>query len=466
MSLDPVLLSRLQFFWVIGLHILQPAFTIGLACYIALLEGLYLRTGNAVYLRISAFWVRIFAIAFGLGVVSGIVMAFQFGTNWSRFSDAAGNVVGPLMAYEALTAFFLEASFLGVLLFGRNLVPPWAHFVAAVTIAAGTLFSSFWILAANSWMQTPAGYQLIDGRFYPADWWAIVFSPSFPYRIAHTVNAFLISTGFVVIAVAAGYLLQGRAIAEGRRMLSMTLWLLTVLVPLQILLGDQHGLNTLEYQPEKLAAMEGDWETRSGMPLVLFGWPDEAAEANRWAIEIPYAGSLILTHSLTGTIRGLKEWPPADRPSVPIVFWAFRIMVGIGFLMLAIVLIGNWLRWRSRFYDSGFFLWLCRAGLPLGFIAVIAGWVVTEAGRQPWVVYHRLRTADAVTPSLSGGDVLASLALYIAVYLVVFPLSFFYIRQIVRAGPAEEVPPEPAIEGLQRRLPARAAAAGGMEPPR
>jgi cytochrome bd ubiquinol oxidase subunit I len=469
MSFDPVLLSRLQFAWVIAWHILLPAFTIGLSSFIAVVEWRYWRTGEAVYLRISDLWLKVFAVAFGLGVVSGIVMPFQFGTNWSRYADATANVVGPLMAYEALTAFFLEASFLGVLLFGRRLVPQWAHVFAAAAIAAGTLFSTFWILAANSWMQTPAGYTVEAGRFYAADWWAVVFNPSFPYRLAHMANAAFVTTGFVVLSVAATYLRQGRALAESRRMLSMTLWLLTVLVPLQIVLGDQHGLNTLEYQPEKIAAMEGDWETRSGMPLVLFGWPDQAGETNRWAVEIPSAGSLILTHSFDGTIRGLKEWPKADRPPVAVVFWAFRVMVGIGFLMLAIVVAGNWLRWRGRLYDSGWFLWLCRIGLPLGFVAVVAGWVVTEVGRQPWVVYGRLRTADAVTPSLSGGDVLASLALYVAVYLMVYPLSLYYLARIVRDGPVEaeaETGPRPPIEGLQRPQPARAAASGGMAPRR
>lgn len=458
MSFDPVLLSRLQFFWVVALHILLPAVTVGLSCYIALLEWRYWRTGDRVYFRISTFWLRIFAIAFGLGVVSGIVMPFQFGTNWSRFSDATANIIGPLMAYEALTAFFLEASFLGILLFGRSLVPQWAHVAAAVAVAAGTLFSSFWILAANSWMQTPAGFEVIDSRYFPADWWAVVFNPSFPYRLAHTVNAFLVTTGFVVIAVAAGYLRHGRALPESRRMLSMTLWLLTALVPLQIVLGDLHGLNTLRYQPEKLAAMEGGWQTKSGMPLVLFGWPDAAAETNRGAVEIPYLGSLILTHSRSGTVRGLTEWPAADRPPVAIVFSAFRIMVGIGFVMLAIVIAGNWLRWRGRLYDRRWFLLLCEAGLPLGFVAVIAGWVVTETGRQPWVVYHQLRTADAVTPSLSGGEVIASLALYIAVYLVVFPLSLYYIGALVRAGPVEDGElADRSIAGRQRPLPARGA---------
>jgi cytochrome d ubiquinol oxidase subunit I len=443
MTLDPVLLSRLQFFWVIALHILLPAFTVGLSSYIALIEWRYWRTGDRVYFRISTLWLRIFAISFGLGVVSGVVMPFQFGTNWSRFSDMTANVIGPLMAYEALTAFFLEASFLGVLLFGRNLVPQWVHVVAALAVAVGTLVSSFWIIAANSWMQTPAGFEIIDGRYFPLDWWAVVFSPSFPYRLAHTLNAFLVTTGFVVVAVAAGYLRRGRALPESRRMLSMTLWLLTVLVPLQIVLGDLHGENTLRYQPEKVAAIEGDWETRAGMPLILVGWPDEAAETTSAAVEIPYLGSLILTHSLSGTVRGLKEWPAVDRPPVAIVFWSFRLMVGIGLMMLAIVIAGNWLRWRDELYDRRWYLLACEASLPFGFVAVIAGWVVTEAGRQPWVVYHQLRTADAVTPSLSGGDVAASLALYVAVYLVVFPLSLYYLRALVRAGPDEAgEPPE------------------------
>ena len=443
MTLDPVLLSRLQFFWVIALHILLPAFTVGLSSYIALIEWRYWRTGDRVYFRISTLWLRIFAISFGLGVVSGVVMPFQFGTNWSRFSDMTANVIGPLMAYEALTAFFLEASFLGVLLFGRNLVPQWVHVVAALAVAVGTLVSSFWIIAANSWMQTPAGFEIIDGRYFPLDWWAVVFSPSFPYRLAHTLNAFLVTTGFVVVAVAAGYLRRGRALPESRRMLSMTLWLLTVLVPLQIVLGDLHGENTLRYQPEKVAAIEGDWETRGAMPLILVGWPDEAAETTRSAVEIPYLGSLILTHSLSGTVRGLKEWPAVDRPPVAIVFWSFRLMVGIGLMMLAIVIAGNWLRWRDELYDRRWYLLACEASLPFGFVAVIAGWVVTEAGRQPWVVYHQLRTADAVTPSLSGGDVAASLALYVAVYLVVFPLSLYYLRALVRAGPDEAgEPPE------------------------
>jgi cytochrome d ubiquinol oxidase subunit I len=463
MTLDPVILSRLQFFWVVSFHILLPAFTVGLACYIAVLEGLRLKTRNDVYLRISVFWTRIFAVSFGLGVVSGIVMPFQFGTNWSRFSDTTANVIGPLMAYEGLTAFFLEASFLGVLLFGRSLVPPWAHFFAAVMVAAGTLFSSFWILAANSWMQTPAGHEVIDGRFHSADWIAVIFNPSFPYRLTHVVTAFLVTTGFVVVAVAAHHLRRGRAVIEGRNMLSMTLWLLTAMVPLQILLGDLHGLNTLHHQPAKIAGMEGHWDTQAGAPLILFGWPDQPAETTRWAVEVPYLGSLILTHELKGTIRGLKEWPPQDRPPAAIIFWSFRVMAGIGFLMLGVILIANWLRWKGRLYDSDWFLRICEACLPLGFVAVIAGWITTEVGRQPWVVYGLLHTADAVTPSLTGGNVLGSLIVYVAVYLVVYPVTLYYMIALVREGPvgAEAEPVERPIEGLQRPLPARAAAGIG-----
>src|ERR1700687_5404610 len=300
LHLDPVLLSRIQFAWVIGWHILLPAFTIGLASFIAFLEGAYALTRRPVFLNLSQFWLRIFAISFGMGVVTGIVMPFQFGTNWSRLSDAAGNIISPLLAYEGLTAFFLEATFLGVLLFGRRLVPRWAHLVAALMVAAGTLFSAFWILSTNSWMQTPAGYEIIDGRFFPQDWLKIIFNPSFPYRLAHTVVAFYVTTGFVVIGVGAWYLLRDRFVEEGRSMLSMTLWLLTILVPLQIFLGDQHGLNSFQYQPAKIAAVEGRWDTVSAAPLTLFAIPDAKTESNRYAVEIPYLGRLLLTHDAHG----------------------------------------------------------------------------------------------------------------------------------------------------------------------
>src|SRR5262245_57076622 len=304
MELDPVFLSRLQFAWVIAWHILLPAFTVGLAAYIAVLEGLNFFTGRQVYLRISIFWIKIFSISFGMGVVTGVVMPFQFGTNWSGFADATANVLSPLFAYEGLTAFFLEAAFLGVLLFGRKLVPPWAHFLAALMVALGTLFSSFWILSANSWMQTPAGYEIIDGRFYAKDWLQVIFNPSFPFRLAHTVVAFFITTGFVVLGVGAYLIRRAQFAEEGRTMLSMTLWLLTVLVPLQMFIGDQHALNAREHQPAKLAAIEARWETARAVPLTLFAIPDEKRETNLLAIDVPRLGSLILTHSLDGEVKG------------------------------------------------------------------------------------------------------------------------------------------------------------------
>nr|WIE91373.1 cytochrome ubiquinol oxidase subunit I [Mesorhizobium sp. WSM4875] len=442
MELDPLLLSRLQFVWVIGWHILLPAFTVGLASYIALLEGMHFFTGREIYFRISGFWIKIFSVAFGMGVVSGIVMPFQFGTNWSRYSDATANVLSPLFAYEGLTAFFLEAAFLGVLLFGRNLVPRWAHFVAALMVAFGTLLSSFWILSANSWMQTPVGYELVDGRFYPKDWFAIVFNPSFPYRLGHTVVGFYVTTALVVVGVAAWLIQRGRSVVEGSRMLSMTLWLLTILVPLQILLGDEHGLNTLEHQPAKLAAIEAHWDTGRRAPLVLFALPDERNEANRYTVEVPLLGSLVLTHDLNGEIRGLKEWPRDQRPPVAIPFFAFRIMVGIGILMLAMVAASWWLRWKGRLYDSPWYLRICQWVAPLGFVAVLAGWTTTEVGRQPWTVYGLLRTADSVSPSLTGSDVLISLVGYMIAYLVIFPAGLIIMARFVRKG-LEEAEGEP-----------------------
>jgi len=434
--LDPLLLSRLQWVWVITWHILLPAFTVGLASYIAVLEGLYFVSGREIWFRLAAFWTRIFAVSFGMGVVSGIIMPFQFGTNWSRFTDATADVISPLLAYEGLTAFFLESSFLGVLLFGRKLVPRWAHFLAALMVAAGTLFSSFWILATNSWMQTPQGYALVNGRFEPADWLAIVFSPSFPYRLFHNVTGFYITTAFVVMGVGAWLVRRARAVEDARMMIRMALDLLIIIVPLQIFLGDRHGLNTLDFQPAKLAAIEGRYDTVAPTPLTLFGIPDDAAATMRDAIEVPYLGSLILTHSWNGAIKGLREWPADQRPPVASPFFAFRIMVGIGLLMLLIVLIGQLLRVRGRLWESAWFLRLCTLAAPLGFIAIVAGWITTETGRQPWTVYGLLRTSDSVSPSLTGTDVALSLALYVIVYLIMFPTGIGFMAGLVRRGPA------------------------------
>ncbi len=453
MALDPLFLSRLQWAWVIGWHILLPAFTVGLASYIAVLEGLFFFTGSEAWFRISRFWTRVFSVSFAMGVVSGIVMPFQFGTNWSRFSDAAANVISPMLAYEDLMAFFLEATFLGVLLFGRQLVPKWVHFLAACMVAVGTLFSSFWILSVNSWMQTPAGFEVHDGRFFPTDWLAIVFNPSFPYRLAHNVSAFYVTTGFVVLGVGAYLVRRGAFAADGQRMVRMALGFLTVFVPLQILLGDMHGLNTREHQPAKLAAIEGRWDSAAPSPLTLFAIPDEAGERNRYAVELPYFGSLILTHSLEGEIKGLKEWPADQRPPVWPVFFAFRIMVGIGFAMLGTIALSWWLRWHGQLFKTAWFLRLCQWVAPLGFVAVLAGWTTTEVGRQPWTVYGLMRTAHSVSPSLTGADVVGSLLAYMAVYLVMFPAGIAVMARIVRQGPRDEAMAEKPIEGLQPRAP-------------
>ena len=439
-SLDPLILSRAQFAWVIAWHILLPAFTVGIASYIAVLEGLHVATGRDVYLRVSSFWIRIFAVAFGMGVVTGVVMPFQFGTNWSRLSDATANVIGPLLAYEGLFAFFLEASFLGVLLFGRKLVPPRVYLIAAIVVAVGTLFSSFWILATNSWMQTPAGYTIADGRFYPTDWMEVIFTASLPYRLIHTVLGFYITSALVVMGVGAYTVRRGRFMEEGRVMMTTALSLLAVLVPLQLIAGDQHGLNTLKHQPAKIAAIEARWETVSPVPLTLFALPDQAAETNRYALDVPYLGSLILTHTLDGSIKGLKEFPADQRAPVAIVFFAFRIMVGAGVVILALVLAGCALRGLGRLFDSKWYLLACQLAIPLGFIAVLAGWTTTEVGRQPWTVYGLLRTADSVTPSLSGEHVLVSLALYAVAYLVIYPTGFLFLLRLVRNGPGETLP--------------------------
>lgn len=453
MILDPLILSRLQFTWVVGFHILLPAFTIGLASYIALLEGMHFITKRDIYFRISSFWTKIFAISFGMGVVSGIVMPFQLGTNWSRYADSTANVLSPLFAYEGLTAFFLEATFLGVLLFGRRLVPRWAHFLSALMVALGTLTSAFWILAANSWMQTPSGYMLVNGQFFPADWWDIIFNPSFPYRLTHNVVAFYITTALVVISVAAYLIRRQRFVEEAHIMFSMTFWLLSLLVPLQIVLGDLHGLNTLKHQPAKLAAIEGHWNTEKKAPFILFALPNEKQEHNDLVIQIPLLGSLILTHDSNGLVPGLKQFPADQRPPVAIPFFSFRIMVTLGLIMLVLIIMSLFLRIRHRLFDATWFIHMCQFVGPIGFLAVLSGWVTTEVGRQPWTVYGLLRTAQSVTPSLTGSDVLLSFLGYILVYLIIFPVGVYLMSRIVRKGfPVGSDPMEP-IEGGQHKSP-------------
>jgi cytochrome d ubiquinol oxidase subunit I len=433
--LDALLLSRIQFAWVIAFHILLPAFTVGLACYVATLEVRYWISKDETIRRLSAFWIKIFAISFGMGVVSGLVMPFQFGTNWSRFTDAASNVIGSLLAYEVVTAFFLEAAFLGILLFGRKLVPQWAHAFSAVMVALGTVLSSFWILAVNSWMQTPAGYEIIDGRFFPTSMFDVIFTPSFPYRLAHTVTAFLVTTAFVILATGAYYLRRNRSPAESKIMMRMSLLFLAATVPLQIVIGDLHGLNTLQHQPAKVAAMEGLWETGRGVAASLFAIPDAEAEMNHFEIAIPKLASWYLTHDINGEVKGLKEWPKEDRPPVAIVYFAFRIMVGIGMLMLFVVVVGLILWKRGKLFNTNWYLRLCTWTGGVGFIAVLAGWTTTEVGRQPWVVYGLMRTEHAVTPTLTGTDVALSLTAYVLSYLVIFGCGLILLRRLVRIGP-------------------------------
>ncbi len=435
-NLDPVLLARIQFAFTVSFHIVFPALSIGLGSYLAVLEGLWLATGQEHYIRLFRVWVKAFALSFGMGVVSGIVLAYQFGTNWSVFSDRTGPVIGPLMGYEVLTAFFLEAGFLGVMLFGTNRVPKIMHFAATVIVAFGALVSAFWILAANSWMQTPAGYAMnAAGQFVPADWSAVIFNPSFPYRLVHMVLAAYLATAFLVGATGAYHLLSGRQGPMVRTMFSMAMWMAALVAPLQLVAGDLHGLNTLKHQPAKVAAMEGHFEAeQKGAPLILFGLPDTQAGETRYAIALPKLGSLLLTHRLDGTVKGLKSWPREDWPRVPIVFWSFRVMVGLGLLMIATGIVSLWLRWRGKLYDTPLFARWCLYMGPSGFIALLAGWFVTETGRQPYTVYGLLRTADSVSPIGSPG-VAFSLIAFVAVYLVVFGAGVWYLLRLMRADP-------------------------------
>lgn len=440
-QIDALLLARIQFAFTVSFHFFFPAFSIGLASYLAVLEGLWLKTGRPLYLDLFKYWLKIFAIAFAMGVVSGIVMSYQFGTNWSVFSDVAGPVIGPLMAYEVLTAFFLEAGFLGVMLFGMNRVGKKLHFMATLMVAFGTFASAFWILSVNSWMHTPTGHVMGEnGQILPGEsWWDIIFNPSFPYRLIHTVMAAYLTTAFVVGGVGAWHVLKeklsGQTNLHARKMFSMAMWMAALVTPLQILAGDMHGLNTLEHQPAKVMAMEGHFDSHpDGAPLILFGIPDSAQKTVKYAIEIPKASSLILKHDLNAPLAGLDAIPDDEEPPVGMVFWSFRIMVGIGFAMLGLGLWSLYARWRKRLYDT---VWLHRAAIvmaPSGFAAVLAGWITTEVGRQPYVVYGLLRTADAASP-LDAPAVAASLVAFIVVYFTVFGVGVWYILRLMAKAP-------------------------------
>ncbi len=430
------LLARIQFAFTVSFHIVFPAFSIGLASYLAVLNGLWLWTKKEVYLSLFNYWKKIFAVAFGMGVVSGIVMSYQFGTNWSVFSDKAGPVIGPLMAYEILSAFFLEAGFLGIMLFGRDKVGPKLHMFATGMVAFGTLLSATWILSVNSWMQTPAGFSInADGQFVPEDWWAIVFNPSFPYRLTHMVLAAYLTTAFVVGGVGALHLLRNRANMAARKMFSMAMWMAVVVTPAQIIAGDLHGLNTLEHQPAKVMAMEGHFDSYpDGAPLILFGIPNEEEKRIDYKIEIPKLSSLILKHDLNAPLAGLDTIPDDEEPPVAIVFWSFRIMIAIGFAMLAIGLWSLLRRWKGQLYEA---TWLHRVMVlmaPSGFVAVLAGWVTTEVGRQPFTVYGLLRTSDSLAP-VEAPAVAASLTAFIIVYFFVFGAGTYYIMRMMNKTP-------------------------------
>ena len=433
---DALTLARIQFAFTISFHIVFPALTIGMASYLAVLEGLWLKTRKPVYLDLYHFWIKVFAVAFGMGVVSGLVMAYQFGTNWSGFSKFAGGITGPLLAYEVLTAFFLEAGFLGVMLFGMKKVGPQLHFLATLMVALGTLVSATWILASNSWMQTPQGHAIIDGRVVPVDWLAVIFNPSFPYRLMHMVVAAFLATALFVGASGAWHLLRGNNTKAVRKMLSMAMGMVLIAAPVQAVIGDQHGLNTLEHQPAKLAAIEGHWENKPGeaVPLILFGLPDMENETTRYALEIPKLGSVLLKHSWHEQFAGLKEFPREDRPNALIVFWSFRVMVGLGMLMILLGVTGMWLKRRKQLYDSPRFLRFALAMGPSGLVCILAGWITTEVGRQPWVVYGIQRTADAVSAH-NASEVGLTLALFVVVYLMVFGAGTVYLLRLVGKGP-------------------------------
>ncbi len=448
MELDAAILSRIQFAFTVSFHIIFPAITIGLATAIAIWEGLWLKTRNPVYFQLAKFWIKPFAITFGMGVVSGIVLSYEFGTNFSRFSEITGAVLGPLMAYEVLTAFFLEAGFLGVMLFGWQRVGEKLHFFATCVVALGTWISAFWIIVANSWMQTPAGYEIVDGRFEVASWMEVVFNPSMPYRLVHMLLAAMLSATFVIGGISAWYLRKNREQAFARKGLSMALWAALILAPLQAVVGDFHGLNVKEHQPIKVAAMEGIWpEKEAGAPLLLFAVPDMEAETNHFEIRIPKLASLILTHELDGELQGLKSVPADERPYVPLVFYSFRIMVGLGVLMIGAALWGLWLRRRGGGFESRPFLLLMTLLIPSGVISTLAGWYVAEVGRQPWLVHGLVRTMEVVSP-LPAERVLFSLTLFVLTYSLLFCVYLYFMAKLIRKGPPDMVHLEQHMIGV------------------
>jgi cytochrome d ubiquinol oxidase subunit I len=464
MDFDALLLSRVQFAFTIAYHIIFPSFTIGLACFLAVLEGLWLFTRREAFKVLYLFWVKIFAISFGMGVVTGVVMSYQLGTNWSGFSAVAGPVIGPQFAFEVLTAFFLEASFLGVMLFGWRRVGPGLHFAATCLVAFGTILSAFWIISANSWMQYPQGFErLADGTLRATDYWRVVFTDTFPERLAHMLLAAFLTTALVVGGASAWRLLRQRDDAESRIALRMAIGMFALVAPLQLVVGDLSGKEVLEVQPAKLAAIEAFWETRTEQPFHLVAWPDRAAEKNHWELSIPKIGSWITAGRSAAEIKGLKAFPPEDRPPVAVVFWAFRVMVGLGLAMIGLGLWGAFLIWRGGGPERHpLFLRAAILIAPTGFVAVIAGWIVAEVGRQPWVVTGVLRTRDAVSP-ITAGEVGGSLTAVLVVYAIVFGAGVLYILRLMAEGP-QPVPSADTEPPLKPRPPGYALGAAPDEP--
>jgi cytochrome d ubiquinol oxidase subunit I len=447
MGFDALLLSRLQFAFTIAFHIIFPAFTIGLASFLAVLEGLWLGTRRDVFKTLYLFWLKVFALSFGMGVVSGVVMSYEFGTNWSAFSLKASPILGPMLAFEVLAAFFLEASFLGVMLFGWKKVGPRLHFAATCLVAFGTLVSAFWIISANSWMQHPAGYTILaDGRIAAANWIAAIFSPSFPDRLAHMILAAYLTTSLVVGAASAFALLKDPTQPESKMALRMAIGMFAIVAPLQLVVGDLSGKQVEKLQPAKLAAIEAFWETRPAQPFHAVAWPDRKTEGNLWEVSVPGLGSWITTGRTDAVVKGLKDFPREDRPPVFLVFWAFRVMVGLGVAMIGLGAWGAWLMFRGGPERSRLYLRAAVLMGPMGFVAVVAGWITAEVGRQPWVIYGLMRTAQGVSP-VKTGAVSVSLLAFMATYAIVFSVGGLYILRLIAAGPATDVaqPPEPGL---------------------
>ena len=436
--LNPEWLARAQFAFVVSFHIIFPAFTIGLASWLAVLEGMWLKTGNDTYREIYRWWCKIFAVTFGMGVVSGVVLSFQFGTNWAPFADSVANVIGPLLGFEVLTAFFLEASFLGIMLFGWGRVSRKMHFASTCIVAVGTLISAFWILSANSWMQTPVSFRIDEhGLLHATHWLEVIFNPSFPYRFSHMVIAAYLTTAFVVGAAASYNLLRKKFIPHSKIMLGMAISMAAIVAPIQLVIGDLHGINTLEHQPAKVAAMEGIWETQKGADLQLIAWNDIENERINSFLSIPHGASWILTHKANGEIKGLKEWPADERPPVNVVFWSFRIMVGLGLLMIITGFAGVYLYRKGRLFTASLFHKWCIAMGPSGFIAVLAGWFVTETGRQPYTVYGVLHRSDGVSP-VPGEAMLLTFILFIIIYFLLFGTGTYYAIRLMAKGPQKK----------------------------